>query len=291
VHIFEETSISLIPTIFVGSIGERISLLFVKESLMRAIKQESYARKVAKIGMWLIGYARANMAIYKLRSSAASFVKLDDIVNFAFSFRFLGISIKPTQVKEEIMGLLKLLQNIKPKVVLEIGTARGGTLFLFTRVVQPDTTLISIDLLGGPFGGGYPTWRIPLYESFALPCQKIQLIRRDSHDPVTLGAIKNILDGRKVDFLFIDGDHSYEGVKRDFEMYSGLVGKGGIIAFHDICHHPPETGCEVNRFWVEVNKKYRYLELVKDWEQGWAGIGVIHVSHREPRNYCARAHL
>jgi predicted O-methyltransferase YrrM len=42
------------------------------------------------------------------------------------------------------------------------------------------------------------------------------------------------LKDNKVDFLFIDADHSYEGVKKDFEMYSPLVRKGGIIAFHDI---------------------------------------------------------
>jgi predicted O-methyltransferase YrrM len=49
-----------------------------------------------------------------------------------------------------------------------------------------------------------------------------------------LRKIEGILKGRKVDFLFIDADHSYEGVKKDFEMYSPLVRKGGIIAFHDI---------------------------------------------------------
>jgi len=252
-------------------------LLSLKESLKRTIKQEGYAKKVTK--MWPIGYVRANMTRYKLRRSVASFTKLDGIVDLAFSFRFLGISIKPKQVEEEIRRLLKLLQNIKPKVVLEIGTAKGGTLFSFTRVAQPDATLISIDLPEAPFWGGYPAWKIPLYESFALPCQKIHLIKRDSHDSVTLGVIKNILDNRKVDFLFIDGDHEYEGVKRDFEMYSVLVRNGGIIAFHDICPHHPETGCEVNKFWVELKEKYRYLELVKDWKQRWAGIGVIYVSH------------
>jgi hypothetical protein len=37
----------------------------------------------------------------------------------------------------------------------------------------------------------------------------------------------------KIDFLFIDADHSYEGVKLDFELYSKLVKKTGIIALHD----------------------------------------------------------
>jgi len=37
----------------------------------------------------------------------------------------------------------------------------------------------------------------------------------------------------QIDFLFIDGDHSYEGVKTDFELYSKLLSDKGIIAIHD----------------------------------------------------------
>jgi len=37
----------------------------------------------------------------------------------------------------------------------------------------------------------------------------------------------------KIDYLHIDADHSYEGVKKDFEMYSNLLSKKGIISIHD----------------------------------------------------------
>jgi len=46
--------------------------------------------------------------------------------------------------------------------------------------------------------------------------------------------VRGILGSRKLDFLFIDGDHSYEGVRRDFEMYSPLVREGGIICMQCI---------------------------------------------------------
>jgi len=82
---------------------------------------------------------------------------------------------------------------------------------------------------------------------------------------------------RKLDFLFIDGDHTYEGVKRDFKMYSSLVKKGGIIAFHDIVEHDPNSKCKVNRFWNEVKNDYESLEIVEDKKQKWAGIGVIYL--------------
>jgi len=75
---------------------------------------------------------------------------------------------------------------------LASGTAGGGTLFLFTRVADPEAKIISIDLPGGPFGGGYPRWKIPLYKSFSRGRQKIYLLRRDSHDPRTLEEVRRI---------------------------------------------------------------------------------------------------
>ncbi len=60
----------------------------------------------------------------------------------------------------------------------------------------------------------------------------------------------------------IDGDHSYDGVKRDFEMYEPLVGEGKPIAFHDIVPHPQAPACEVDRFWNEIKGGRPYVEFV-----------------------------
>ncbi|MEM0233191.1 MAG: class I SAM-dependent methyltransferase [Candidatus Nezhaarchaeales archaeon] len=220
-----------------------------------------------------------------LRKEVSKCFNIEDYVDLSYNFHlklkllFIRnmLSIQPAQIKEEIVQLLNVLARVRPRVLLEIGTANGGSLFLFCQVAEPDATIISVDLPGGPFGGGYPEWRIPLYKSFAKERQRIHLIRADPHDPKTLEIVKKILGNSKLDFLFIDGDHTYEGVKRDFEMYSLLVRKGGIIAFHDIVEHPPETGCEVSRFWNEIKYSYSYIEIVKSWNQKWAGIGVIYV--------------
>jgi len=200
---------------------------------------------------------------------------IDDALNFVYSFKFLGVEFGPLQHKFEIERLLRIVDELEPSVIIEIGTSRGGTLCLFTIVAESDATIISIDMPGGPFGGGYPKWKIPLYESLARESQKIHLVRNDSHNPVVIDEVKRILGNKKVDFLFLDGDHSYEGVKRDFEMYSPLVRCGGIIALHDIVDHPVETRCEVNKFWSEVKANYEHMEIVNDWEQRWAGIGVL----------------
>ena len=199
---------------------------------------------------------------------------LDDLVDFCF-YSVAG-SIRPAQVKDEILGLLKIVSRMKPRVILEIGTANGGTLFLFTRVALEDAIIISIDLPGGKFGGGYPKWRGVLYKSFALPGQKIHLLRADSHKRETLEQVKAILGGREIDLLFIDGDHTYEGVKKDFETYSPLVKEGGIIAFHDIVLGPEENVGGVPEFWRKVKDSYESKEIVEDWSQNGYGIGVIY---------------
>lgn len=184
--------------------------------------------------------------------------------------------LRITQIKSEIRRLLTILQNDPPKVMLEIGTAYGGTLFLFSKICRPDSKIISIDLPYSIFAGGYPSSRKILYNSFATTeMQKIHLIKADSHDSKTLTKLKQKLDGNKLDFLFIDGDHSYEGVKKDFELYHNLIRKGGIIALHDIVKSPM---FDSYKFWNEIKDNYVHEEIIDvQGNHKGAGIGVIYI--------------
>jgi len=218
----------------------------------------------------------------KFRSLVDNINNRHDAVDFAFFFKYLGMSIKPSQIKYEVTKLLGFIMELKPKVFMEIGTARGGTLFLFTRVADLEAICLSIDLPGGFLEGGYPKWNVSLYRSFARGWQKIHLIRADSPNPRTFEKLKKVLSGKKLDFLFIDGDHTYKGVKKDFEMYSPMVRREGIIAFHDIVpdcrtrygiQTSSYTG-DVPKFWDEIKCKYKYFEIVDDPNQDGCGIGV-----------------
>lgn len=172
----------------------------------------------------------------------------------------------------ELKGLLELLAERRPlRTIAEIGTARGGTFHAFAQLAEPDACLISLDLPAGEFGGGYTADEVPKLRSFAQPDQELHFLLGDSHDPQTLEELRRRLAGRTLDFLFIDGDHTYEGVKADFEMYAPLC--SGIVAFHDILVHPRVPDCQVDRFWAEVRGHYRSSELVIPGE--WGGIGVL----------------
>lgn len=217
----------------------------------------------------------AIMRIQKVHTS-----NVETLIDFASNC--MGV-IRPLQLRNELLPLLLLISTKKPQSVLEIGTLNGGTLFLFTHLAAPSAQIISIDLRGGMFGGGYPRWKVPLYKSFARDSQKIHLLCMDSHSQITHQHLKNILGNQTIDFLFIDGDHSYQGVKRDFEMYSAFVSTHGIIAVHDIVPGRNSKISGVNKFWNEIKYHYHYVEFVDDWKQGACGIGVIFIG-TPPKN-------
>jgi len=204
---------------------------------------------------------------------------LEDILSTAFncdvgywSYR----SIRPTQIPSEIKQLAKEVKELSPRIVLEIGTGNGGTLYIWSRYLETCQQIITIDLPGGPFGGGYPQTKIKFFKLFA-PNKKLFLLRGNSHSKEIYRRVSQILKHDKVDFLFIDGDHRYEGVKQDFEIYCKLIGSEGIVAFHDIVPGPPEKVGGVPRFWDEIKSDFSYIEIVKDWKQGGYGIGVIYI--------------
>lgn len=188
-----------------------------------------------------------------------------------------GRAIRPMQITEELAELIALVAERKPRTVIEIGTARGGTLLLLCRFAAPDATIISIDLPYGRNGGGYPRWKESLYRQFALPGQTLHLLRANSHDPQTMAKAQALLPGGQLDFLMIDGDHSYQGVRTDYELYGPMVGEGGVIALHDIVENPSDPSIDVNRFWEELRQSRgdAARAIVKDPEQGGYGLGLL----------------
>jgi predicted O-methyltransferase YrrM len=187
-------------------------------------------------------------------------------------FGYTDAFLQPVQIPEEMVSLLEDVKRLNPKRILEIGTCKGGSLYLWTRIAQSDATIVSVDLPGGKFGGGYSRLRTPIYKRFARRGQRLHLLRTNSHLTDTLENVKRLFGGSEIDFLFIDGDHTYEGVKRDWEMYSTLVRKGGLIAFHDVAGNYGET--QAKRCWDAIKGDFTHREYLAHPE-GLYGIGVL----------------
>jgi predicted O-methyltransferase YrrM len=167
----------------------------------------------------------------------------------------------------ELAEFLDMLVDYKPKVIVEIGVFAGGTLYAWSRVA-PNPTVIGIDLM--------PSGSYPVYASNGKPRDEhgATVIVGDSHDWKTVAALAKCLDGHPIDCLFIDGDHTYDGVRQDYEMYRPLVKVGGLIAFHDIVTHQYALNCEVVKLWTEI-KDESAVEIIDPEGDSWGGIGVL----------------
>lgn len=140
------------------------------------------------------------------------------------------------------------IESTEPTIYMEIGCYAGGSAILMLQ--RPNTTVISIDI-------GHPITKDAVLKNILdnNPLNnRFNYIEGNSHDHQTLDSVKRLTDN--VDILFIDGDHSYSSVIKDFEMYSSLVKKNGYIVFDDYRDsvHSPDVKNAVD-FIVDKNSK------------------------------------
>lgn len=209
------------------------------------------------------------LRLRKLRDS----VTPDGLVDFSLR----QPAIRPQQIRSEFLEFARVVADAKPRAALEIGTYRGGTLFVIAKLAAPDATIISIDLPTTTLGPLVRSAQAPILSRFVHAGQKLHLVRENSHEIQTRLHISEILAGRELDLLFIDGDHSYAGVKGDFDMYSPLVRRGGLVAFHDIAGTSLHDTAGVRKFWAEVKCSYQNLEIIHERGHNSMGIGLLWV--------------
>lgn len=210
-------------------------------------------------------------AFRRLKQYHAKPCSLEETIDWAMNFgRYGYFTIKTLQKRSEILALAKVVADLQPRNILEIGTARGGTLLVWASLAK--ARVISCDLVHFPC-------QKPLLEALPPPgsnCQ-IKLLTGDSHTPEMKQRVIDELNGEKVDFLFIDGDHREDGVTADYLNYKDLVRPGGLIAFHDIVESQPLPTNQVYHLWKKLKHLARVEEYVDDPSQCGFGIGLLHV--------------
>lgn len=128
--------------------------------------------------------------------------------------------------------------------ILEIGSRYGETL-RFLAASMRGKRIVCVDLPDAE-GHGDPNCLPMLIDRVNWLNDhgyEIDLIVGNSHDPEVK---KKVEDRGPYDVVFIDGDHSYEGVKQDWEDYGKM---GNMVIFHDI---NPENGLGVSRVWHDI---------------------------------------
>lgn len=151
----------------------------------------------------------------------------------------------------EFAGYFFLSREIFNPLVVEIGTRRN-------RQKDYYKTFLNAEHIG-----------IDISDRYGTPD-----ILGNSHDIKTFDALVKKTKDRNVDLLFIDGDHTFEGVKHDFFMYSPLVERG-IVAVHDIACERKDV--EVPLFWsnlIRSDHRYPILTIFNWRAKDRMGIGL-----------------
>jgi len=195
---------------------------------------------------------------------------IEDIIRFVGRHFDSGIG----QKSSEIHGALTAAKSTNPRTICEIGTASGGNSVLLSRWLSTADLMICMDL--------YVKNKAYINLLAGNSCRTL-FLDGSSYHPDTVDKVRRALNGRKIDVLFIDGDHRYEGVKSDFLCYRHLVSEGGLIFFHDIMPDGDDGWLwsgGVPIFWQEVKSFYPYQEFIDDPTQKGFGIGIIHYSSK-----------
>lgn len=175
--------------------------------------------------------------------------------------------VPTSQFSSEFDQLVAFYRELKPMTVLEIGTMHGGTLWHWLHQAPDGARVMNID----PLMTNTPGMDLlRMWKSWAREGVEFKTIVGLSHDASARDDALEWLGGL-IDFLFIDGDHTYRGVKRDWDQYAG---RAKVIAFHDLIQHLPHFG--VHKLFGELKDKgYETREFYSQGNQRGGGIGVV----------------
>jgi cephalosporin hydroxylase len=170
------------------------------------------------------------------------------------------------QYPNQFSKYLLLLQKHKISSYIEIGCRWGGTFVLtneYLKMFNKMEESVAVDLIDSPV------------LNYCLSNKEARFLKISSHSEEFYYYMKS----NKFDLIFIDGDHSYEGVKADYEFCKD---SGKIFVFHDIIN---DVVPGVIYFWNELKTKesqtYDFYEFTEQYEDVWnathqkfLGIGV-----------------
>ncbi|WP_431284614.1 class I SAM-dependent methyltransferase [Humitalea sp. 24SJ18S-53] len=165
-----------------------------------------------------------------------------------------------------------LTQALRPRVLVELGVHTGNSYAAFCQAVKSldtATACFGVDTWQGDAHAGLydekiydelSTWHDAQYSNFS------RLIRSTFDD-----AVQYIAPG-SVDLLHIDGLHTYDAVRHDFETWQSRLSDRAVVLFHDT--NVRDRGFGVWRFWEEMSAQYPSFGFLHGHGLGVLGVGT-----------------
>ena len=172
---------------------------------------------------------------------------------------------------------MALIGMARPRILVELGTLRGDSYCGFCQAIAAaklDTKAFAIDTWAGDIHTGN------------LPAQYLKELRAH-HDPLygrfsTLiqsdfdSAVSRFADN-SIDLLHIDGCHTYDAVKHDYETWLPKLSERAVVLFHDSAERGGDFG--VFKFWGEINRGFPHYEFPHAH-----GLGILAFGKSAPQS-------
>jgi O-antigen biosynthesis protein len=183
-------------------------------------------------------------------------------------FKDPRFNVKLTAWVEHIPFAFFLIEKLKPKVFLELGTHHGNSYFAFCQAIhdlQIKSRAYAVDLWSGDEHSGYYG---PEVFEFVSMVNSQNFSHFSNLMKMTFNEAITYFNDGTIDLLHIDGMHSYEAVKHDFENWLPKMSVNGVIILHDTNVH--DKGFGVWKLLEELREKFPTLEF----DHGY-GLGVV----------------
>jgi predicted O-methyltransferase YrrM len=161
-----------------------------------------------------------------------------------------------------------LVRSVKPSTIVELGSHVGNSLMTFCQGIldsKAPCTIFGIDTWTGDEQAGY--YGEEVWETLNQTVEKyfksidVRLVRSNFDNQIS-----NFEDN-SIDLIHIDGLHTYEACKHDFESWLPKLAKNGLVLLHDVSS---DSGYGSANYWIEIARNYPNIAFEHSF-----GLGVI----------------